>query len=159
VAEHVTTGEINAWLDSSKLEVSSVDPELEAAVTPLVFSQLARVYDTTGWLNVASTPELVRKLIGMQMAAVLYRRAYSEQTTETPSWPEYLEELMANTVIGIIAGTIDLVDVPGLEGEATGPTFVPNATTGSSQQYDAAGSSVGLSAYSEDIKFTMGRQF
>jgi hypothetical protein len=154
----LTTEEIQQWLEKTKFRVQEVPVELEASARDVVFSSAARVYDTTTWVDEATTPSLIRKIMSMLVAAWTYEAALSESTTDTNQYAALLEQRAMLLLSGVNEGTIDLSEVEGTVGASTGPAFWPTALTGSVQQYDAAGIPIG-DAYSEDIKFTMGMRF
>ena len=154
----INAQDIQTWLDGTKLTVATVEIGLEEVAKTEIFSAVALQYVTTGWIDESTTPLLIRQLIGMQVAAWLYRRAYSETELASPNYADILEQHIASIIAGIIMGTIDLIDVPGVVGVAGGPTYWPDETTGSSQQFDARGVIVG-DQYAEDIKFRMGMKF
>lgn len=155
----LSAGEVQQWLEKTKFTVVEVDEELEASAKDLVFSSAARLYDTALWVDEASTPSLIRKVMSMLVAAWTYEAALSEATTDTNQYAALLEQRAMLLLAGINEGTIDLVDVPGTVGASSGPAYWPTAETGSIQQYDAAGLPIGPDQYSEDIKFTMGMRF
>ena len=92
MAVHVEAKRIQLWLNSTKLVVDEVDPELESAASDYVLGRLDALYDISGWADVNTTPRLVQDIISMFMAAWQYRRAYAEviqgQAQDFPVWLE-----------------------------------------------------------------------
>lgn len=126
---YVTQPEVQAWLEPTKLTLDSVDAELEANAAVVVFTQLAQVYDTSTWVNAASTPELVRKIMAMLIAAWTYARAYSQDDIAvSEGFMRWLERKAHMLIEGLVSGAIDLVDVPGIAFPQY-PTFWPNDST------------------------------
>lgn len=158
MAVHVEAKRIQLWLNSTKLVVDEVDPELESAASDYVLGRLDALYDISGWADVNTTPRLVQDIISMFMAAWQYRRAYAEVIQgQAQDFPVWLEMRAENMICLILDGGLD---VPGGVVQATTqPDYWPNATTGMSQQYDASGLEVGRDEFSEDIKFRMGTVF
>lgn len=120
----VTTAEVQAWLDTVKLTIASVETELSAHLETEILARLGSAYDTSGWTTDANTPKLVRTIISKTYASFLIDRFYSEDQEEGN---DYAARLMANAemlITGIIDGSITIPD----EGEpdiARGPSYFP----------------------------------
>lgn len=110
---HVTETEVQAWLEESKLEVGTLDVVMESQITSEVLGRLASAsYDTVGWTDSASTPVLVKKIISMLYAGWYYDRQYSE-TPDTNEYAIRLKEAAEALMLGVIAGTTDIGEIPG----------------------------------------------
>jgi hypothetical protein len=155
----VTPAEVQAWLEETKLPLVEIDQGLHEAARVLVFSHLAEVYDTSGWTTSTNTPSLVRQVVAIYIAAWVYNRAYSSVSIEGPTYGDKLIAMAESILVSIVNGNADLTDADSSIARSTSPEFVPNDSTGSSQQYDAAGNAIGPDEFSEDIKFTMGMRF
>lgn len=152
---HISTQDVQQWLESTKLSVSSVDVELEKTASSVVFSTLAETYDVTLWTDEAATPVLIQSIISMMVAAWVYNRQYSEDDPDGSGYAMWLLNYAKELLNGVKAGSLDLLEVPGVSASSGEPAFMPTDSTGSTQQYDARGAAIG-GAYSEDIKFRMG---
>ena len=157
----ITAPEVQGWLESTKLAVTNVDAQLEESAREMAFTMLSREYDVTAWVDSATTPTLVRKLIAGLVAAWLYARQYSEDG-EQPSWyADSIEKRVMNLLQQLADGTLDLVGVDKPADGSAGidaPSFYPTDATGTQILYDALGNEIGREG-SEDIKFTMGQLF
>lgn len=122
----VTEPELQAWLEETKLDVPSVDEQLDATARDEVFGALSNVYDVTGWVDTATTPSLVRRIMAMLIAAYLYRRQYSEDSDENPGYAVWLEGKAMALLAGVMDGSIDLTDVDVDPSTTALPTFWPN---------------------------------
>ena len=123
----LTTIIINGWLEPTKLTVVSVDSALDSFAKEHVFGVLAARYDTSSWLDTASAPDLVIQLVAMRYAATYYRRQYSEDLTDDPAYPVWLEATVQSILDQIAAGTLDLLDaIPTEISGITSPGFYPN---------------------------------
>jgi hypothetical protein len=117
----------------------------------------------SGWLDSSNTPTLVQDLISMYVASWVWRRAYGDNVPEgTNSYADKIESWAESIITMVLGGTIDIGGVAAAT--TSQPDYWPNEFTGSQQQLDAAGNSVGGSIYdssefSEDIKFRMGSRF
>jgi hypothetical protein len=155
---HVIAEEVQVWLNNTRLTLSEIDDQFEAAAASVIFARVATRYDTSGWVNDATTPGIVRVALSRLIAAYEFRKAYSEVTADTAgSYADWLEVGAMSIADSIANGIIDL---PGVS-ETTSPSsplFWPNDTTGLTQQYDAAGNPIG-GQFSGDSKFRMGTRF
>lgn len=143
---YVTVEEIQQWVEATKLPIDVVEGELETSAMNIAFNTVSAVYTTTGWIDVATTPALVRQAIAMLIAAWTYNRAYSEEDPEGSGYAQWLENKAMALLGSIATGTIDLIEVEGTVSGAGGPTFYPNDDTELEDPHSAA-------------KFTMGSVF
>jgi hypothetical protein len=79
MAAVVSLGEVQAWLETSKLNLAALPTALEESERATVLGRLAQVYDVGGWITEAATPALVRKIIAMRVAGWTYNRQYSQE--------------------------------------------------------------------------------
>lgn len=88
---HITVGEVQAWFQGTRLTVTESEIQaFELVATTTVFSALSRKYTTTSWLNQVSTPDIVRAIISMFVAAWVYQRSYSDNA-DLSSYGTWLE--------------------------------------------------------------------
>jgi hypothetical protein len=113
-----------AWAESSKLPVSSIETQLATGVTNIVFARLRAAMDISGWTNEASTPKLVRTILGMYYIAALYDKHYAQEDEES-SYAITLRTLADQNLAGIISGAIEMDDfeTPNI---TSAPSFFPN---------------------------------
>jgi hypothetical protein len=160
VAAHITTGDIQSWLESTKLSVSSIDPSLEAQVTGEVFGRLSTQFGqfVPLWVDPTTTPQIVRQIIAMIYAGWLYDRSYSEVETNEArvSYGAVLRTWAATLITDILSGGVIIAETePG--GPATAPVFYP---TDASSTYDAWVNNTDLNDQSlGPAKFGMGMVF
>jgi hypothetical protein len=147
----INVQEAQAWSESSKLPVSSLDTVLETQVTNLIFPRLAVAgFPITTWTNESSTPALIRTLIAMYYVAALYDKHYAQEEEES-SYASTLRNLADSNIAGLIAGSVELAEyeLPVLGGT---PSFFPNDTSSSMEPTADSPSNGGPS-------FTMGTIF
>ena len=125
MAEHITLAEANAWLEPTKLTLSAIDSELEAQVTNLIFARLLGTFDTASWLNVATTPKIVRTIIAMHYVAWTYDKTYSDDA-ESNAYAALLRQYADANLVGLIAGNIELEELPDANVGVSSPSFFPN---------------------------------
>jgi hypothetical protein len=146
----IDVDDVQPWLEESKLHLDHGDALTEEPYqSEFVRSRLASCLDVTGWVDKATTPTLIRQIIGMLVAAQRYNRAYSETDEDAGNpYANKLEERAELLLTGICAGSIDLLDVvdsPATSGFGS-PVFYPT-------------DSVGVLEPEEAVSFTMGKVF
>lgn len=147
-----TLPEVQQWLEQSKLTVGTVEQPLHDHFRDVVFSRLAGVYNTSGWVSASTTPGLVRHIVAMQIAAVLYKRAYSEDNSSDDSYGAWLESEAKSLLEGLASTLLELPGADPVEASAE-PEFWPNDST----EVEEPG--VGLVGTSSARKFEMGMYF
>lgn len=123
----ITLLQAQAWVEATKFTIPSLATEPNASMLALLESEvIARVngaYDTSTWVDAATTPLLVQTAISKLFVAWAYRRQYSESILETDAAYAALLEQNAELIIsGLIDGTIVLPGVTTLTGT---PSFYP----------------------------------
>jgi hypothetical protein len=122
---HISVLEAQAWAESSKLPVSSVDANLEGQIVNLIFPRLSvGGFPITTWTNEASTPSLVRTIIAMYYIAALYDKHYAQEEEEA-SYANTLRSLADSNIAGLISGAIELAEYELPETDLI-PSFFPN---------------------------------
>jgi hypothetical protein len=128
---YITLAEANAWLESTKLTLSTLDAPLLDQVSTRVLGALAGAFDTTGWTNESNTPQLVRSIIAMHYVAWVYSRAYSDDSNEDNDYSALLRRQADISIAGLVQGSITLPEVPvDVVGQ---PAFFPNDLSSSQQ--------------------------
>lgn len=148
---YITPEDAQSWLEATKLRIDSNDelPE-EPNASAYTLGKLASVFDTSIWTDDLDTPDLVKRVIAMLVAAWRYNRLYSESDSEAGNPYANKLETMANEIIdGLVAGTIVLTDEttsgPGVEGTLS---FYPTDSSTLIDDEDDSGR-----------KFSMGKVF
>src|ERR1051325_10311267 len=107
----ITVADVRGWVEATKLDIQTLDlnflPQLEAEI----LARLGTVFATSGWVDPASTPLLIKVIIAKSYAAWTYKKAYSENQSTTN---DYAVELKANAemlIDGLLDGTIELPGV------------------------------------------------
>lgn len=148
---HVTETDVQAWLEESKLEVGTLDEAMESQITSEVLGRLSSAsYDTVGWTDSASTPVLVKKIISMLYAGWYYDRQYSE-TPDTNEYAIRLKEAAEALMLGIIAGTTDIGEIPGTSEHGEIVFFPTDASSAAGYNENEAGD--GPAAFSMGTRF------
>lgn len=121
---HVTLEVVRAWTSSTKVKLTSIDPEMMSMITAEVIGRLGARYVTQSWVSPETTPEVVRKLICMRYVGWYYLRQFAEADTENDYGVRLLLE--ADSLLNdILDGSIILVE-EGVETIAmTGLSFEP----------------------------------
>ncbi len=126
---YLTTQNVQAWLQSDKYPLTVVDADFERTARTMIFGKLAQRYDTSLWLDVATTPALVISTMAMWVAAAELRQVVSEEDG-LASHAEWLENRVTVICDDIVSGSIDL----GIVEDTTsslggGPEFHPTDAT------------------------------
>lgn len=124
---YLTPQNVQAWLQSTKYEITVVNTDFEAASRLKAFGKLEQRYDTSVWTDNTNTPGLVLSAISMMVAAAELRRIVSEEDG-LASHAQWLEDRAMAIIEGIVSGAIEL---PGVDPDPAstlggGPLFFPN---------------------------------
>lgn len=123
---YITVAEANAWTDKSKLNLATLDGELEKSVAGQVLAEASQAYDVSSWVDLTNTPSLVRKIIAMMYVAWYFERVYSEDTS-TSDYGIMLMTKADELLKSIVDGTILLTDmpvIPSTNAQADTPSFL-----------------------------------
>ena len=103
--------ELQAWLETTKMEVAVVDPQLELTAKNLVFGTLTRRYVVTGWTDGTNTPTMVTQIMSMYIAAWMYRKQYSEDiTNDSRTYADDLEAQASALLCQLESAEVSLLD-------------------------------------------------
>lgn len=122
---HITVAEANAWFESTKLALTSIESELEAQVASSILSRLTAVFDVSAWIDQTSTPKLVRSIIAMYYCSWVYDRAYSDDAKEENDYANLLRRMAEANILGLLSGVIVIPESPD-NADVGVPTFFPN---------------------------------
>jgi hypothetical protein len=111
---------------------------------------LGTTFDTSTWVDTATTPELVRQAISMLYVHRVYNRTYSGDRDNMNDYSMWLRAEANALLDGLIAGSIIIpdIDVP-LTGS---PSFYPNDLS-SALEPDYYDKSLGGNKFSGGEKF------
>ena len=125
---YVTKEEVNAWLEPTKLSVTTIEVELETQVANMIMGQLGGSFDTSVWTNNTNTPKLIRTIIAMHYAAWVTDRAFSDSSDELNAYAQLLRSMADANIAGLIAGVLTYDDIPptGDGTDISSPAFFPN---------------------------------
>ena len=155
----VTPDDVQVYLDPDLFEIPENDliPE-EQTFADQVFSRVSTAYDVSTWVDAATTPGLVRRILAMLIAANRYNKAHSEDDDAGNRYAYKLENRAWELVNMIVSGQALLYDATLLISDVIDPKFWPTDASGASEVLDALGHIVGLEG-SDDIKFRMSASF
>lgn len=120
----ITVEDVRGWVETTKLNIETLDLNFLPQLETELFARLGTVYSTTGWVDPASTPLLVRVIVAKYYAAWTYDRYYSENQSQSN---EYADKIRMNADMlmgGLIDGTIELPGVTPVS--VPNPAFYPN---------------------------------
>jgi hypothetical protein len=133
---HIEVDDVQAWLETTKLEVTSLQPDLEAQIAAEVLARISVAYpdEIDDWTNHTNTPRLIKKIIAMMYSGWFYDRQYSE-TSDENSYADRLRAAAEALIAGIIAGSIDIIEIPGFP-DVHGPLFFPTDQSSANEPTD-----------------------
>lgn len=120
----ITVEEVRGWVEVTKLNVQDLDLNFLPQLETEIFAKIGTVYDTTTWVDPATTPDIVRVIITKLYAGWIYDRAYSENQAESNPYAAMLKENAGMLIAGLIDGTIEIPGVPATSNPD--PSFYPN---------------------------------
>jgi hypothetical protein len=129
----VNLTDVQAWGEQTKMAtaLTSITAEpnasLLAQVESIVLARIGTTYDTTTWVDPASTPATIRTIISMMFVSWVIDRQYSEDE-DLNAYAARLAGQYEVLLAGIIDGSIELPGVPNTTGSGQ-PSFWPNNTT------------------------------
>ena len=132
----ILVADAQAWLDGTKLTISTLESALLAQVESQVVSSLDSSFDITGWVNDTNTPAIVKTIIAMNYVAWLYDRSYSEDQEQGNDYAALLRAQAAALQQGLIDGSIVIPDQPADTGPSDTPLFYPNDESSSLEPTD-----------------------
>lgn len=104
---YVDSEKVQAWLESSKFPIVSVNPNFEETAVNLIFAELSQRYDTTTWVDSSTTPPIVLNILAMQIAAFEYRAAVAQEDG-LEHYSDKLEARINQLVSAIATGALSL---------------------------------------------------
>jgi hypothetical protein len=121
----IELADAQAWIEPTKLTLSTIDANLESQITTQIFARLPSAsFTTTAWVTPATTPAIVRTTIAMYYVAWMYDKYYSDDA-EANAYAELLRQYADLNIAGLIAGSIELEEGPGVVTDAGSPSFFP----------------------------------
>lgn len=117
--------DVQAWIEPTKLALSEIDTDLESQVTDQIFGRLLGTFDTTTWNSPSTTPGIIRSAIAMYYTAWLYDKTYSDDA-EANAYATLLRQYADLNINGLIAGTIEIIELPDVNVGVSSPSFFPN---------------------------------
>lgn len=129
---HITTSQVQTWLESTKLNVATLDAGLEAQVSSEILGRLTETYSayTSSWVDATTTPVIVQKAMAMMYAGWIFDRTYAEVVSQE-SGNSYGKTLRswANVLLSdIIRGAVSIAEIEPNQ-PAVAPTFYPTDTS------------------------------
>lgn len=153
---HVSIDNVQVFLDKSKLTIDENDQlEDEPTYADIVLSRIANAYTVSGWIDAATTPTLVKRIIAMLIAAARYNKIYSEEDDAGNRYAGKLEARAYSLIDMVVSGQASLLDSSlATLPDFADPKFWPDDTTGALAVYNALGRQVAAPG-DDDIKVRM----
>jgi hypothetical protein len=160
VTAHITTTQVQTWLESTKLVVTALDAGLETQVSSEILGRLTETYAayTSMWVDASTTPEVVQQVMAMMYAGWAFDRAYAEVVSQESgaSYGMTLRTWAATLLTDIIRGAVAIAEIEPNQ-PAVAPIFYPTDTSSTYEAWrincDPNDNSLG------PAKFGMGKVF
>jgi hypothetical protein len=146
----ITPAQAQAWGEKTKLPITVLDADILAQIENQVLGRLSESFDTSTWLDTATTPPLVQSVIAMEYVSWFYNRQYSEDQEHVNVYATLLRAQAETLMQGLINGDTIMPGVPASSSD--GPSFYPNDASSATQPTD-------LDKSLGDAAFSMGRVF
>jgi hypothetical protein len=125
---------MQAWVEASRLSSTfdTVEDDLESQVVNQLWARLIGSFDINTWTDENNTPNLIRSILAMQYVAWLYEKSFSTDDEDGSAYATLLRMTAENNIAALLAGTIELPDVPSSVDSTLGqPSFFPNDASSS----------------------------
>lgn len=157
---HMSVGEVQSWLESTKATLTAIDAPTEAQIAGEVLGRLALTFGdkVPSWIDQTNTPQIVRQIISMFYAGWFYDSRYAEVETgeSNTSYGATLRRWALKLLQDVIDGLVVLVEV-GPDATTGTPVFYP---TDQSSTWDAWRANTDCNDLSlGPAKFGMGQVF
>lgn len=120
----ISLDDAKGWIETSKLDVQALDLDHLDQIETEILARISSVYDTSGWLDRASTPRLIQTIIAKTYAGWLYDKYYSENQSQPNNYSQLVKANAEMLITGLVEGTITIPGVPPI-GSGTA-VFYPN---------------------------------
>ena len=126
--------DINAHLPEDKAEIEDADDDLlQVEVYRFVRAKLSSAFATATmntWVDPTTTPEVIRTIAGLLIAAKWYAKLYAEDSTDDARYANWLYNQALDLINGILAGNTAVIDPGGVvitdSGSLGEADFFPN---------------------------------
>lgn len=146
----ISIDDVQAWVENSKIVPPSLDLDHVDQIETEILARLGGVYNTSLWVDKATTPRLIQVIIAKTYTGWLYDKMYSENQSQPNIYSRMIKQNAEMLIDGILDGTIEIPGTPATTEQ--GPTFYPNDIS-SAQEPTFEDPSLG------PAKFSMGRIF
>lgn len=132
MAAHITTTQVQTWLESTKLTITALDAGLEAQVSSEILGRLTETYAayTSLWVDSNTTPAIVQQVIAMMYAGWTFDRSYAEVVSQEAgaSYGLTLRNWAMALLRDIISGAVAIAEIEPNQ-PAVAPEFYPTDTS------------------------------
>lgn len=111
---YLTVGLLNAWIDHDRqIDLTSIEAELESQLSSQVITSVSGIVDTTSWVDVATTPMIIKSIIAMQYMGRFYQRVYIEDVNDYDFYGNQLLLKADKLLDQIISGEVSIYNEDG----------------------------------------------
>lgn len=106
----LTADLVNAWTDKDRLNLTSLDAELESQIASQVIAQASQAFDTSLWTSANNTPTLIKSVMAMIYAGRMYQNRNIDSVDDLTFYGSKLIQDANALLDNIIGGLIVLKD-------------------------------------------------
>lgn len=127
----ISLDDVKAWVESSKLNPQALDQDHLDQLETEILARLGSVYNTSTWVDKASTPRLVQVIIAKAYTGWLYDKSYSENQVVSNNYARLIKNNAEMLIQGILDGTIEIPGV--IAASPVAPSFYPTDASSAQQ--------------------------
>lgn len=123
---NITLSDVQAWLETTKLNPSTIESNLADQITVALLARLRPVFDSVDtWTSDTTTPKLVKTIISMLYVAALYERSYGDDHEDTDNYAGLLRSMAEANILGLLNGSLQITEDDSNR-DSSSPAYFPN---------------------------------
>jgi hypothetical protein len=128
MVQRIEPADVQAWCEPTKLPIGELDDALDVQVETYVIAKLEPGFDASTWTSPTSTPVIIKQVIAMKYASLLYDRQYSEDSDASNAWAARLDMMAEDLIAGMLDGSVTVDGYVTTQDHAD-PVGYPNDTS------------------------------
>lgn len=103
----------NAWTDKDRLNLTTIDANLENQIASQVIQRASQAFDVTFWTDITNTPMLIKSIISMTYVGRSYQSKTLDNISGLDNYGTKLIEDARLLLDAVVKGEIQLFDEEG----------------------------------------------
>ena|ERR1700759_5346107 len=124
----IELADVQNWCEPTKLPVGELDDRWTLQIETQVFAKLEAGFDVSTWVGPETTPEIIKSVIAMKYASLLYEKQYSEDSDQSNAWAARLDMMADDLIDGMLSGSV-VIDGYVQAEEHSDPVSYPTDTS------------------------------